>query len=128
MNDNWWKQFPVTVHFVEPVRITGTVTNLDDIETRDGIIPRVTLQTADGHKLHIHAGPVRLLAELVRLKPVIGDKVTIQYLGESSKKALGLSATKEFKVEVQRAEPRAGTRTQANPSGPENVSRPGRAS
>lgn len=99
----YWRQFPVTVHFQEPCTVSGTLIELGEIRSRDEFLPKLRLQASDGTVLVIVVGQVRLLAELRRHQPAVGDHLKIVYRGESKKAAPGMNPTKEFTVEVTRA-------------------------
>lgn len=96
----WWNRFPVTVSFLEPCEVVGTIEHLGTFETRDGAIPQVRIKTDQGSIVTVNAAQTRLLAELVRLAPAVGDRIWIKYLGPAKKAPAGLSPTKEFAVAV----------------------------
>ena len=125
---NYWRQFPVTAHFLEPMEIVGTIIDLGEHRTRDEIIPKLRIQTADGTVVIVIAGQTRLQAELVKHAPAKGDRIKITYTGEATRAAPGMNPTKEFIVAVRRkgSQPEAGTETGARGSeGSENEPRAG---
>lgn len=107
----FWRQFPATVAFVEPTVIVGTVEALNEIKVRDEYLPKLRIRQDDGVVVIVTAGQARLLAELVRLKPAVGDRITITYIGEAGRAAPGMNRTKEFTVEVQPAGTKSKTKT-----------------
>lgn len=104
MNEDWWRRFPVAWHFDQPCTLVGTITDVDDIKTRDGLFPRLHIETAQGDRYIVTAAQARLLALLVELRPRRGDRIKITYLGTADKAPHGLSPTKQFDVRLKRAE------------------------
>ena len=103
----YWRSFNVTVHFTEPITLVGTLESLAEHHdrNRDGTStrhPKLTIRDDDGQAYTIVARQARLVAELVRVKAVVGDRVRIVYTGEAEKKAPGMTPTKEFCVDVRR--------------------------
>lgn len=109
----YWRQFPITVKFVEPYEYVGKLIELGEVRQRDEILPKLRLQQKDGTILVIIVGQVLLLAELARTQPAVGDMVKITYHGEAKRAAPGMNPTKEFTVDVRRA----GTQPPGRPSG-----------
>lgn len=109
----FWRQFPATISFLEPCTIVGTVERLSAFENRDGGFPQVHLRLDNEMGVIVNVTQARLLAEFVRLLPDVGDRIRIRYTGQSSKAAPGLSPTKEFTLEVQKA----GSQPQGRPDG-----------
>lgn len=103
----YWRQFESTVSFLEPCQVVGTIEVLGKLETRDGAAPQLKLRVASGAIVIVNAVQTRLLAELVRLEPAVGDRIKIIYRGQSSKAAPGMQPTKEFEVVVRAANERA---------------------
>jgi hypothetical protein len=112
----YWRQFPVTAHFLEPMEINGTLIELAEHRTRDEIIPKLRIQQSDGTVVIVIAGQTRLQAELVKHGPAVGDRITITYTGEAARAAPGMNRTKEFTVAVQR--PGNGNKPPAAPDTP----------
>ncbi len=100
---NFWRQFPATVAFVEPRTVAGTLEALNEVKVREEYLPKLRIRQDDGVVVIVTAGQARLLAELVELKPAVGDRITITYIGEAGRAAPGMNRTKEFTVEVERA-------------------------
>jgi len=96
----FWRQFPATVSFVDPIRIAGVIESLNEVKIRDEYLPKLRIRQDDGVLVIVTAGQARLLAELVRLKPAVGDRITIDYRGEADRAAPGMNRTKEFTVTV----------------------------
>lgn len=103
MSADWWKQFPVTVSFLEPCKIAGVVEDLTSVKGVDGPYPRLTLRSARGQRFIVNATQTRLVSELVRAAPVLGDRICIVYSGPAGRAAPGMSPTKEFSVDVDMA-------------------------
>lgn len=124
--DGFWRQFPITVHFQEPCEIVGQLSSLDEVKSQEEYLPKLRLQQKDGTILIIIVGQTRLLAELARLKPAVGDYLKITYHGEAKRAAPGMNPTKEFTVEVKRAgqqksQPQAGPGSAGGSAAPENA-------
>lgn len=98
----YWRQFPVTAHFLEPMSVEGMLIELAEHRARDEIIPKLRVQQDDGTIVIVIAGQTRLQAELVKHRPAVGDRITITYTGEAARAAPGMNRTKEFTVAVQR--------------------------
>lgn len=98
---HYWRQFPVTAHFLEPTEIIGVLIEHGELRTKEGPIPRLKLQTDDGTIVIVNVSQTRLLAELHRLSPAVGDRIKITYTGEAGRAAPGMSKTKEFTVAVR---------------------------
>jgi hypothetical protein len=98
----YWRQFPVTAHFLEPMEIDGTLIELAEHKARDEYIPKLRIQQDDGTVVIVIAGQTRLQAELVKHAPAVGDRITISYTGEARRAAPGMNPTKEFTVTVRR--------------------------
>lgn len=99
---HYWRQFPVRIYWDTPKRIEGTVTRLGEEKTRDGLLPLLVVQLADGTVAEILVSQARLTAELVTQRPAVGDRIRITYTGEAAKAAPGMNPAKEFTVEVRR--------------------------
>lgn len=97
----YWRQFPVTAHFLDPMDIEGTIIELAQHKARDEYIPKLRIQQDDGTVVIVIAGQTRLQAELVKHAPAVGDRITISYTGEASRAAPGMNPTKEFTVTVR---------------------------
>jgi hypothetical protein len=123
VSDPYWKQFMHTVSFSEPdQRVSGTLEGRNQDGPREDPYPVLLLRTDSGYKLKVNVTQTRLLSELVRLRPDIGDTVTIIYHGPASKAPPGLSPTKEFSVEVTKKDSQSPTATGgiSGDSGPGN--------
>lgn len=109
MTADYWDQFIATVSFLEPCEVEGTLTRQEEpLRGSDGPIPRFLLRLSNGRTVRVQAPQARLLEELTRTRPRVGDHVRIVYRGEAKRSAPGFSPTKEFTVEVQRANPPGG--------------------
>lgn len=101
---DYWRQYAVMVHWDRPLKVSGTVIRLTEIQHRGDWVPKIHLQTPKGREVIVVPYQDRLLAELVRLAPAVGDRVTIDYRGEASSAAPGMRPAKEFVVTVTRPE------------------------
>lgn len=99
---DYWRGYSVTVHWDRPMKVIGTVLRLSEVRYRDDWVPKVHLLTDRGTEVIVVPFQARLLAELVRLAPAVGDRVTIDYRGEASTSAPGMRPAKEFVVTVTR--------------------------
>lgn len=97
---DYWRRFAATASFLEPCEVKGRIVRLEEFKAADGLAPRITVETPDGLTLIVNAVQTRLVAELVRLAPAVGDKIRITYHGATGRAAPGMSPTKEFTVEV----------------------------
>lgn len=120
----FWRQFPATIAFVEPIQIEGTLEELREVKLRDEYLPKLHIRQDDGVLVIVTAGQARLLAELVRLKPVKGDRITITYTGEASRAAPGMNRTKEFTVVVKPRQPPTAAAAPQEPAKPLKVPTP----
>lgn len=102
MADNYWRQFMHTVSFVEPTKVEGVLEGRTQDGPRDDPYPVLLLRTDSGYKLRVNVTQTRLLGELIRLRPDIGDRIEIVYHGPAPKAPPGMSPVKEFTVTVTR--------------------------
>ena len=93
-----WKQFPVTVSFLEPCVVQGIVAEIERLDSGAGAT--LTLKSPDGLTFIVNAVQTQLRSQLVLRDPQKGDKVRITFHGAAKKSAPGMSPTKEFTVEV----------------------------
>lgn len=102
---DYWRQFPVQLDFSRPFDTGwGRIIDLDQLKTRDGLIPRITLAMDDGSRVVLVAAPKLLRNRLVDLAPARGDFLRVAYVGEADKAPQGMNPTKHFKIGVRRAE------------------------
>lgn len=101
--DDYWRQFQATVSFLEPCEVVGTIEARGKLDTREGAAPQLRIRLDNGYIVIVNAVQTRLLAELVRLQPAVGDRIKIVYRGQTGKAAPGMSPTKEFAVAVRPA-------------------------
>jgi hypothetical protein len=126
---DYWLKFPVTASYLEPCVTEGTILELGEIKTAEGHFPRLTIKSPLGQTVIVNAVQTRLVSELVRLKPRVGDKIRINYRGPAKKAPPGLSPTKEFAVEVwpQGSQTSTGAESEASGGvGSENAPRSGK--
>lgn len=102
MSDDYWRQFVHTVSFLEPTTIKGLLV-IRDQDGRDDPYPVLILELASGYRAKINVTQTRLLGELIRCRPRVGDTIEIVYHGPAPKAAPGMSPAKEFSVFVERA-------------------------
>jgi len=101
----YWRQFATTEDFTEPGRtVTGVIEHLGELRTRDDWVPRLRIRQPDGSIVTVNAGPKRLLAELKRLCPKVGDHIKIRYLGPEAHALPGMQPTRRFAVAVRPAD------------------------
>lgn len=100
----YWHQFPITIDWtVEGQTIIGTIEHLGETKHRDEWSPRIHIRQDDGILAIVTAYQTRLLSELVRLAPKVGDRIRIRYLGDNDKTAPGMAPTKQFAVALKPA-------------------------
>jgi hypothetical protein len=102
-DDDYWRQFQATVSFLEPCEVTGTLETRGKLDTREGPAPQLRIRLDNGSVVIVNAVQTRLLSELVRLQPAVGDRIRIVYRGTAGKAAPGMHPTKEFTVAVRPA-------------------------
>lgn len=99
MADGYWRQFPVQLDFSKPLDTGwGRIIQLDELKTRDGLIPRITLKMRDGSQVILVAAPKQLRNRLVELAPAVGEWLRVAYIGEADKAPHGMSPVKRFRV------------------------------
>lgn len=91
-----------TVTFQKDRPVEGVLEARSQEGPRDDPYPVLVLRTPQNWKLKIHVSQVRLLSELMRQRPDLGDHVRIVYTGDASTSPPGLSPAKEFEVTVTR--------------------------
>lgn len=100
----YWRQFTATMDFLEPGEtVVGTIEHLGEVKTRDGWLPRLHIRQDDGVLVYVNCGPKRLIAELIRLQPKVGDRIKIRYLGDEERSAPGMNPVRRFAVAVRPA-------------------------
>lgn len=98
----YWKQFPVTWDPSEAGDyVWGIVEHLGEVKIRDEWIPEIRIRTGDGVLVKVLASQKRLLAQLVELKPRVGDRIKIRYDGEDQRSAPGMRPTQRWTVGVR---------------------------
>lgn len=100
--DPYWSQFRTVVQWDRMPKIEGTLEGRKQDGPRDDPHPVLLIRTDSGYALQINVTQTRLLAELVRKRPQIGDRLEITYDGEAPKSPPGLNPAKEFTVTVVR--------------------------
>lgn len=99
MDETYWRQFPVQLEFSKPFDTGwGRIIQLDELRTRDGLIPKLTLKMEDGSRVILVAAPKQLRNRLVELAPAVGEWLRVAYLGEAEKAPAGMSPNKRFRV------------------------------
>jgi hypothetical protein len=98
---DYWTGFTSAAFFLdEGDSVKGFIERLDFADLREGRVPKLWVRKDDGSLVTVIATQKHLLAELVRLRPVVGDRIGIQLSGET-KAAPGMSPTKMFVVWVK---------------------------
>ncbi len=106
VSDDYWNGFIATASFMEPHAIEGVLEWLDRQKTTAGDAPLFLLRLDSGQGVKILATQARLLEELTRKRPRVGDRIRITYTGEAKKAPPGMNPTKEFTVDIiQRKDP-----------------------
>lgn len=107
VTDKYWQQFMHTVRFEVGKPVEGVLEARNSDGPRNDPYPVLVLRTPQGWKLRLNVTQVRLLSELMKLRPDIGDTVRIVYTGDADKAPAGLNPAKEFEVTVTRKDPPA---------------------
>lgn len=123
MVDKYWTQFMHTVFWDRTPRVEGVLEARASEGPKDDPYPVLVLRTKNGYKLKINVTQTRLLSELVRQRPEIGDHLEIVFDGLAPKAPPGMSPAKEFTVHVtpKAPGPRSGTDQGIRGSASENV-------
>lgn len=98
--DPYWSQFSHVVQWDRTPKVSGKLEARRSEGPKDDPYPVLMIRTASGYALQINVTQTRLLAELVRLRPDIGDHLEIVYDGQAPKAPPGMSPVKEFTVHV----------------------------
>lgn len=106
MNDNYWGEFEVQSDFPDAFRfeafgdsIVGTISKLRRANFPDGTVPELWIDIDDGTTRSVLASWRNLQAQLARLRPSVGDRIAIVYIGIGQAKP-GKSAPRLFDVDV----------------------------
>jgi len=108
--DDVWSGFnpPGSGDFPEPHKfeqigssIAGEIINIRRAEFDGKAIPELWLTTADGDR-SVLCGQANLMTQLLEIRPIIGDRIAIQYV--KPEKTSGGYTAKIFDVEVKRAD------------------------
>lgn len=108
MSADYWRRWPAPLTFLEPGdEAVGDVVALGDPSEK---WPELHLRQADGIIRVVRVTQTRLHELLSEAVPCVGDRVRIRFTG-LGKAMPGMSAPKEFTVEVRRkgSQPRTGT-------------------
>lgn len=117
----YWRQFSSTEDFLEPgTTVSGVIEDLGSLRSGGEFIPRLRIRQPDGSAVTVTAGPKRLLAELKRLCPKVGDHIKIRYLGPEDHSMPGMNPTRRFAVAVRPAgvDPATGEVARSNGNNP----------
>lgn len=96
----FWHQFPVTWDPAEPGdEVKGVVEALLEVRFRDEWIPRLRVRLETGEAVLVNCGPRELLEKMVALKPAVGQKIQIRYLGLGPSRP-GLNPPKRYAMRV----------------------------
>ena len=80
--------------------IVGTITNIRKATFETGTVPELWLDTADG-ETSVLCGQANLMAQLIDLRPGVGDRIAIVFTGTRKAK---LGTAKIFDVRLVRAD------------------------
>lgn len=109
----YWREARAVWYFEEPgVPIAGTILELIPM-ARKGDAPGLVIQTREGDVWVVPCRQARLVFELKKAQPAVGDSIRITYMGLADKAAPGLNRAKEFKVEIRRK----GSQSPGRPDG-----------
>lgn len=99
---DYWKRFVSAAFFSEPGdTVKGVVEKLDVAVIKEVEVPKLWVRRDDGTVVTVTPTQKHLLSELVRLQPLVGDRIGIQLSGET-RAAPGMNPTKIFTVFVRR--------------------------
>lgn len=118
--DPYWSKFVATVVFHQAAdRVAGVLEARSDDGPKDDPYPVLILRLPNGYRVRVNVTQTRLLGELIRKRPAIGDELEIVYHGATGKAPPGLSPVKEFTVAVtkRRNEPPQSAAQTDNPNG-----------
>lgn len=97
----YWREARAVWYFEEPGAIAGEILELIPM-ARKGDPPGLVIQTKDGDVWVVPCRQARLVFELKKAQPAVGDRIRITYVGLADKAAPGLNRAKEFTVELRR--------------------------
>lgn len=98
----YWREARAVFYFVDPGDcIAGAVLELVPMD-RKGDPPGLVIQTREGDVWTVPAHQARLVYELKKAQPAVGDRIRITHTGLAAKAAPGMHRAKEFTVEVRR--------------------------
>jgi len=80
--------------------IAGEVTNVRKVVFDDKAVPELWIVTADGER-SVLCGQANLLTQLIELRPIVGDRISIVYASQRKAK---LGMAKLFDVALKRAD------------------------
>lgn len=108
MDGSYWRQFPLQLDFSKPFDTGwGRIIHLDELKTRDGLIPKITMKMQDDSQVILVAAPKQLRNRLIELAPAEGEWLRVNYLGEAEKAPHGMSPVKRFRVGHRKKAPTA---------------------
>jgi hypothetical protein len=96
-------------------QIVGTVTNIRFPEFDGEKVPELWLVASDGSEWQVTASQMNLQTRLHEARPEVNDQVAITLVGFRPAARPGRSPSKQFEVQVRRAEP-ASSWPQQSPS------------
>lgn len=98
----YWREARAVFYFEsEGDVIAGAILELVPM-ARKGDPPGLVIQTREGDVWIVPARQARLVFELKKAQPAVGDRIRITYTGLASNAAPGVHKAKEFTVEVIR--------------------------
>jgi len=120
--DGYWREVVTSWYFTDDTpAVGGAVIKLLPRPRRDDP-PGLRIQTKAGEVYDVYAYQARLVWLLKQLKPAVGDRVLITYIGEAEKAPPGMRKAKEFTVEIRRQGTQSSERTDTGTSGKVKVS------
>lgn len=113
----YWREARAVFYFEsEGDCIAGAILELVPM-ARKGDPPGLVIQSREGDVWIVPARQARLVFELKKAQPAVGDRVRITYMGLAKNAAQGMHKAKEFTVEVIRKGSQSQQRTDSETSG-----------
>lgn len=107
----YWREARAVFYFEEPDDcVAGAILELVPM-ARKGDPPGLVIQSREGDVWIVPARQARLVFELKKAEPAVGDRIRITYTGLAANAAPGMRKAKEFTVEVIRK----GSQSQQRP-------------
>jgi hypothetical protein len=84
-------------------RLVGTVASVDERTNEWGTYPLIVIETDNGNEITVHGSRTVLRNEFARLRPMVGERIGIKYLGKIDR--AGGASYEGYKVVLDRATP-----------------------